>query len=186
MPEELPVVAGGGAGGHGEEAKPQLHPDAGAAAAAALAAAPGAGFPAAVPWDPLVNEDHKALLQPTLSTPLPNSLRWYIMLPILICGVVLSDTILYGMGRYWGPKLLEKRWSQRLLPPDKRAKIEDNFHKYGVLVLLFARFLPAIRSPIFIMAGIMRVPFTRFLLADGLYALPGVSLLFYLSFRFGT
>src|SRR5207247_2228876 len=56
---------------------------------------------------------------------------------------------------------------------------------YGGLVLLFARFLPSIRSPIFIIAGMMRVPFKRFVMADGLYAIPGVSLLFFLAFWFG-
>jgi SNARE associated Golgi protein len=71
------------------------------------------------------------------------------------------------------------------LPPQKREQIESNFHKYGVLTLLFARFLPAIRSPIFITAGIMRLSFAKFVIADGIYAIPGVSLLFFLSFWFG-
>jgi hypothetical protein len=71
------------------------------------------------------------------------------------------------------------------MPPERRDRIERNFHKYGVMALLFARMLPGIRSPIFIMAGIMRLPLRRFLLADGLYAIPGVSLLFFLSYWFG-
>jgi hypothetical protein len=52
-------------------------------------------------------------------------------------------------------------------------------------VLLFARLLPTIRSPIYIMAGVMRVPFSLFVLADGLYAIPGVSLLFFLGYWLG-
>lgn len=112
-------------------------------------------------------------------------LHWWIMLPICILGVVISDGLLYGMGRFWGPRLLEKRFMRRLLPPDKRARIENNFQTYGVLVLLFARFLPAIRSPIFIMAGVTRVSFTRFLCADGIYAIPGVTMLFTLAYWFG-
>src|SRR5208283_6103819 len=73
---------------------------------------------------------------------------------------------------------------QRLLPPTQLQRIEDNFHKYGVKILLFARMLPGIRAPVFITAGIMRVPLGRFLLADGLYAIPGVSLLFFLGYWF--
>jgi len=65
-------------------------------------------------------------------------------------------------------------------------RIERNFQKYGVLILLFARVLPGIRSPIFITAGIMRLPLQRFLLADGIYAIPGVSLLFFLAYWFGN
>lgn len=111
-------------------------------------------------------------------------IRWLI-LPVCITGVVISDGLLYGMGRFFGSKLLEWRAIKRLLPPQKRERIESNFHKYGVLTLLFARFLPAIRSPIFITAGIMRLSFAKFVIADGIYALPGVSLLFFLSYWFG-
>ena len=111
-------------------------------------------------------------------------LKWLI-LPVCIAGVVISDGLLYGVGRYFGPKLLEWRVVKRVLPPPKREQIESNFHKYGVLTLLFARFLPAIRSPIFITAGIMRLSFAKFVIADGIYAIPGVSLLFFLSFWFG-
>ncbi len=111
-------------------------------------------------------------------------IRWLI-LPVCITGVVISDGLLYGMGRFFGSKILEWRAIKRLLPPQKRERIESNFHKYGVLTLLFARFLPAIRSPIFITAGIMRLSFAKFVIADGIYALPGVSLLFFLSFWFG-
>jgi membrane protein DedA with SNARE-associated domain len=110
--------------------------------------------------------------------------RWLI-LPVCIAGVVISDGLLYGLGRYFGAKLLEWRAIKRLLPPQKREQIERNFHQYGVLTLLFARFLPAIRSPIFITAGIMRLSFAKFVTADGIYAIPGVSLLFFLSFWFG-
>ena len=112
-------------------------------------------------------------------------LHWWIMLPICVAGVVISDGLLYGIGRLWGPRLVEYRWVKaRLLPPERLTQIQCNFQKYGVKILLFARLLPGIRSPIFITAGIMRVRFIHFLLADGIYAIPGVSLLFFLGFWF--
>jgi membrane protein DedA with SNARE-associated domain len=115
----------------------------------------------------------------------PDELRWWIMLPVCIAGVVVSDGLLYCMGRVWGPRLLKIPWvKRRLLPSDRLDRIEGNFQQYGVKILLFARFLPAIRSPIFITAGLMRLPLSQFLLADGIYAIPGVSLLFFLGFWF--
>jgi membrane protein DedA with SNARE-associated domain len=114
-----------------------------------------------------------------------DELRWWIMLPVCIAGVVISDGLLYSIGRFWGPRLLEYRWIKtRLLTEERLHHIEDNFRRYGVQILLFARFLPAIRSPIFITAGLMRLSFARFLIADGIYAIPGVSLLFFLGFWF--
>lgn len=111
------------------------------------------------------------------------ALKWYVMLPVVIAGVVIGDGILYGLGRYWGERLLTIGWVQRhLVPPHKRAEIEKNFHDRGIMVLLFVRLLPGIRTPVFVMAGVLRVPLGRFLLADGLYAIPGVNVLFWLSY----
>src|SRR5215207_7797005 len=102
--------------------------------------------------------------------------RWWIMLPLCIAGAVLSDTIIFLAGRRWGRRLLESKWVQRrLLPPEKAAKIEANFHKHGILILLGARFTPGVRSPVFLMAGVLKMPIQRFLLADALYAIPGIN-----------
>jgi membrane protein DedA with SNARE-associated domain len=108
---------------------------------------------------------------------------WYIMLPVCIVGVVVSDGILYSIGRYGGQRLLDRPWIKKhFVRPEKRREIEDNFHKYGFKILLGARFLPGIRAPIFVMAGVLRLPLARFLFADGIYAIPGVSILFGLSY----
>lgn len=110
-------------------------------------------------------------------------LHWYVMLPVVIAGVVIGDGFLYTIGRLWGTWFLSRQWVQRrILTPEKRAVIEKNFHDRGIAVLLGARLMPGIRTPIFIMAGVLRVPLGRFLLADGLYAIPGVNLLFWLSY----
>lgn len=111
------------------------------------------------------------------------NLKWYIMLPVVMAGVVIGDAILYGIGRIWGHRLLDIGWVQRhFVPPEKRAEIENNFADRGIMVLLGARLLPGIRTPIFIMAGVLRVPVGRFLLADLVYAIPLVNVLFWLSY----
>src|SRR5207245_4820513 len=109
-------------------------------------------------------------------------MRCWFLLPICILGVVISDGLLYCIGRFWGLKVMKLPWMRRLLPQDRLERIELNFQKYGVVILLFARVLPGIRSPIFLTAGIMRLPIKKFVLADGIYAIPGVSLLFFLSY----
>ncbi len=110
---------------------------------------------------------------------------WWVMLPVCIVGVVIGDGLLYGIGRLWGPRLLEFHWVKtRLLPPERREKIERNFHEHGIKILLFARLTPGIRGTIFFTAGTTRLPLARFLIADGIYAIPGVSLLFTLGYYF--
>lgn len=110
---------------------------------------------------------------------------WWIMLPVCIVGVVIGDSFLYFIGRWWGAKLVERPFVKKhLLSPEKLASIAENFHKNGIKILLFARLTPGIRAPIFLTAGITRLPLSQFLLADGIYAVPGVSLLFTLGYFF--
>jgi membrane protein DedA with SNARE-associated domain len=111
--------------------------------------------------------------------------RWWIMLPVCIVAVVIGDSVLFLVGRIWGTKLLRSGWVQRnILPVEKQKKIEENFHKNGIMILLGARLTPGIRTPVFIMAGVLRMPIQRFLLADALYAIPGVNLFFWLAYWF--
>ena len=113
------------------------------------------------------------------------AIYWWIMLPVCIVGVVIGDSFLYGIGRFWGAKLVDRPFVKKhLLTPEKLASITENFHKYGIKILLFARLTPGIRAPIFLTAGITRLPLSHFLMADGIYAVPGVSLLFVLGYFF--
>jgi membrane protein DedA with SNARE-associated domain len=113
-------------------------------------------------------------------------LHWWIMLPVCILGIVVCDGMLYGFGRFLGPRILQMPWTKRLLSDERRRTIEENFHRYGLWVLLGARLLPTIRAPIFIMAGVTRIRFSKFVLADAIYAIPGVNLLFWLAFGLGN
>lgn len=110
--------------------------------------------------------------------------RW-LMLPVCILGVIIADVLLYTIGRLYGPRLLEYRWVQKIIPPERREKIEHNFHYYGVNILLFGRLLPGIRTPLFLTAGMMRLSLRSFFIADGLGAILGNSILFFLAFWIG-
>src|SRR4051812_38693541 len=111
------------------------------------------------------------------------ALRWYYMLLVVMAGVVIGDGVLYGVGRIWGRRLLNIGFVRRnFVPPDKQEQIEKNFGERGIWVLLGARLLPGIRAPVFIMAGVLKVPLGRFLLADAIYAIPLVNVLFWLAY----
>ena len=110
---------------------------------------------------------------------------WWLMLPVCIVGVIVGDSCLYFIGRWWGPRLLEYSWVKKhLLPPERMKRIAKNFQDYGIRILLFARLTPGIRAPIFLTAGLTRLSLARFILADGIYAVPGVSVLFFLGYWF--
>jgi membrane protein DedA with SNARE-associated domain len=149
----------------------------------AFASLVAAGLGAPIPEElPVVGAGVWAALETTTET---YGAYRFLILPVCILGVVISDVLLYTIGRKFGTRILETRFFKRLMPPARREEIEKNFHIHGIKVLLFARFLPGIRSPIFIMAGVLKLPVKRFVIADGIYAIPGVSLLFFLAWYFG-
>ena len=49
--------------------------------------------------------------------------RWLI-LPACYVGVLISDVLLYGIGRLWGPRLLEQRWVTHFMKPETRERTE--------------------------------------------------------------
>ena len=109
----------------------------------------------------------------------------WIMLPICIVSVIIGDSLLYMMGRFWGSRIVQLPFIRtRLLTPERFASISENFKKYGVKILLFARLTPGIRTPIFLTAGITKLPVMYFVIADAIYAIPGVTVLFFLGYWF--
>ena len=110
---------------------------------------------------------------------------WSAMIAVCLCGIALGDSALYLIGWLWGAKLVQKEWVKRkLLAEDKREKIKQNYHEYGIMIVLFARIVPGIRTPVFLMAGILKLPFKRFMLLDAICAIPNVIIFFSLGYWF--
>jgi membrane protein DedA with SNARE-associated domain len=115
----------------------------------------------------------------------PARLLWWVMLPVVIVGAVIGDIVLYTVGRLWGKRLLDIGWvKRRIVTPEKRASIEKNFAKHGIKVLLGVRLLPGVRGPVFFIAGMARLPLWQFILADAIYAIPIVNLMFWTAYWF--
>ncbi|MGH7169702.1 MAG: DedA family protein [Gemmataceae bacterium] len=164
----------------------ELSPEqvAGLQAAGLLAVNPHGGFPGGLPWAALAGAG-PAVERRALPVDDTLHVRWWLMLPVCIAGVVLSDIILYSLGWWGGERLKRSRWMTHLLPPQRRQRTEENFHRYGVSILVFGRLVPGIRAPLFLTAGSMRLPLPRFLLADGLGAVVGNSFFFFLGYWLG-
>jgi membrane protein DedA with SNARE-associated domain len=109
----------------------------------------------------------------------PEAVRWPLAWLMTGLGIVCADLVLYGAGRRWGPRLFEYRWVQKVMSTERRERIEKRFHQHGMKLLLLARFLPPLRTGIFLIAGAARYSFFKFLLADLIYAVFGVGLFFF-------
>ena len=109
----------------------------------------------------------------------PEVVRWPLAWCMTGLGIVGADITLYGVGYLSGPRLFEHRWVQRVMSVERRQRIERKFHKHGTKLLLLARFLPPLRTGIFLLAGAVRFSFGLFLLSDCVYAVFGVGIFFW-------
>ncbi|HEY0179613.1 MAG TPA: DedA family protein [Dokdonella sp.] len=100
-----------------------------------------------------------------------------------LAGVLTGDSIMFLLGHHLGARARRVRWVAWLLTPRRYAKVQQQFSRYGNRTMFVARFLPGLRSAVFLSAGIShRVTFVRFLALDGLAALISVPVWVYLGY----
>lgn len=105
------------------------------------------------------------------------------MFLVSMAGVLIGDSIMFSIGRIFGEKLLNVKFFSRLVTPDRYEWVQRKFESHGFYFIFAARFMPGLRSPIFVISGIThRVSYIKFILTDGLAALISVPLWVYLGF----
>lgn len=101
-------------------------------------------------------------------------------------GVLVGDLVVYGIGRHFGRSFVrEHPWWARFVDAKREAQIERMIQRHGLKVFFLARFLVGLRSPVYLAAGVLRMPLRRFLLIDLFCASVVVGIFFLLSFYFG-
>lgn len=104
------------------------------------------------------------------------------MLVVSMVGVLLGDSIMYWLGRIYGEKILQFPFIRSIMTPERFATVQERFEKNGNTLLFFARFMPGLRAPIYMVSGItQRVSFTKFILIDFFAAIISVPIWVYLG-----
>ena len=105
------------------------------------------------------------------------------MFALAMFGVLLGDSAIFLLGHHYGSRLLKWRFVARILTPKRHAMVQEKFSRYGNRMLFVGRFLPGMRTTLYLTAGIShRVSFARFVLIDGLAALISVPFWVYLGY----
>lgn len=107
------------------------------------------------------------------------------MVIVGLAGVLIGDSTMFIAGRVFGYRIQRIRTFRKILSPRRFSHIQRKFKQYGLSLLFIARFLPGLRSPIFLVAGMSRrIPYLTFLLIDGFAALISVPVWVYLGYFF--
>jgi len=103
---------------------------------------------------------------------------------MLWCGgaILAGDLLPYLLGRLFGPRILRWRWLRLAVSRRRLASFDRWFRRRGDLVIFIARFLAGIRMIAFFTAGMMKMPWRRFLMLDGLGIALLVPLLIWLGY----
>ncbi len=109
----------------------------------------------------------------------------HVMFGVGILGVLVGDSTMFLGGRIFGYRIQRIRMFRKILSPRRFSQIQQKFKQYGLGVLFVARFIPGLRSPIFLAAGMSRrIPYHTFLLMDGFAALISVPVWVYIGYFF--
>ncbi len=103
-----------------------------------------------------------------------------------LAGAIVGDTFMYGIGYHWGHGIFTShpRFA-KLFATENEQQFQRGVEAHALKVMMLARFLVGIRAPVYVMTGVVRLPFRRFLLYDVLSATLVVTAVFGLSYVFG-
>ncbi|MBX7231940.1 MAG: DedA family protein [Bdellovibrionales bacterium] len=91
-------------------------------------------------------------------------------------GVLLGDAFLFTLGRKYGRAVFDLPGFRRVFTSHRIALAEEKVLSNSQFICFTARFLPGLRAPIYLTAGVLGVRPTIFYLLDGLAALISVPL----------
>ncbi len=78
-------------------------------------------------------------------------------------GLAVGDILWVAICRRWGTRLVHSRWFKRLVHPRRLLEAKHQMEERGVAVVALARFIPGTRTPVVTMAGILHMPWYKFL-----------------------
>lgn len=103
-----------------------------------------------------------------------------------VVGVLLSDTILYYMGRCFGRQIFQWRFISGFLTESRVKWVEARIRGNGAYVCFLGRFLPGFRMVIFITAGALGIKPQVFLVIDILAAVIDISFWIFVGTLMGS
>lgn len=93
-------------------------------------------------------------------------------------GIWIGDMGLYALGSSLGRRAASAHWLRRFVSGETLSKAETWFKKRGPLTIVMSRFLPGTRLPLYVTAGILKLPARLFSTITGICAAIWVAAIF--------
>ncbi|MBS4196825.1 DedA family protein [Lederbergia citri] len=86
-----------------------------------------------------------------------------LLLVVFFSAAVIGDTVNYHIGKKVGTSIPPNSWLGKMINKEKMEKAEDFFNKHGGKTIIFARFMPFIRTFAPFVAGASRMNYRYFI-----------------------
>ncbi|NRT91536.1 DedA family protein [Clostridium beijerinckii] len=112
-------------------------------------------------------------------------LNIYALLGLLMVAAILGDTVNYEIGRIFGDKLINIAGG-KLIKKEHLDKTNKFYEKHGGKTIIFARFIPIVRTLAPFVAGIGKMQYRHFISFNAIGGILWVLVVSSLGFFFGN
>ena len=112
------------------------------------------------------------------------SLNPFVLTVLLIIAAVLGDTVNYWIGRYVGPRVF--RTHSRFLNQRHLDRAQEFYERHGGKAIVFARFVPIVRTFAPFVAGVGAMNYPRFLFYNVTGGIAWIVLFVWAGYFFGN
>src|SRR5579863_10119834 len=108
----------------------------------------------------------------------------YLLAGLLMCAAIIGDNVGYFLGKHSGP-LIFRRPKSLLFHPDHLKRTRIFYQKYGARAIVYARFIPIVRTCTPFISGVAEMPYPRFLLFSLLGGTLWIGFMMTLGYQLG-
>jgi len=110
-------------------------------------------------------------------------LNVFVMWILLMVAAILGDLVNYHIGKYIGPKAFSGKY--KFLKKEYLEKTEKFYEKYGGKTIIYARFVPIIRTFAPFVAGVGSMSYAKFASYNVIGAILWVTSFLFIGYFFG-
>ena len=103
---------------------------------------------------------------------------------IILFGIIISDTVIFGIGKKLGEKIFKIKIFSFFIPQEKVNKVRKIFGDHSRKIVFIGRFTSGFRPVVLFTSGMSGLRFYDFLICDILASLIYIPLFLFFGYRF--
>jgi len=112
------------------------------------------------------------------------ALNVYVVALLLMVAAIIGDNLGYYLGRQAGPRIFSRPKS-KFFHPDHLKRTEEFYEKYGARAIVYARFVPIVRTCTPFIAGVARMSYSKFLIYSLFGGIFWIAFIITMGFQLG-